>query len=101
MFKGGYQIVDLKGVNLEPDVAASVEAVKIPGIHAAIEGSHGKALMLSGIVIDGVEKNDQYIVFTVSSGTYTAPIEGGTLTITADDEVSIVEPDPAPDPEET
>lgn len=98
MLKGGYRIIDLKGNNLEPDVAATVETVIIPGIHDAIEGSHGKPLMLSGIVIDGVEKNDQYIVFTVSSGTYTAPIEGGTLTITSDDEVSIVKPNPEPDP---
>lgn len=63
---GGYKIVDLHDVNL----VTGANAVTIKGVHEAIESNHRKPILLSGLVVDGVEKASQYVVFTNASGTY-------------------------------
>ena len=85
MKNGGYKVIDLKDNNL----VTSAAAIEITGIHAAIENSYRKASLLSGIVIDGVEKNDAFITVTVSGSAYTISVYGKTITITSDDDVSI------------
>lgn len=82
--KGGYKIIDLKNVDL------TTENLKIDGIYNAIESNHRKAIMLSGIVIDGVEKDDCYVTLKIDSGNYVIEnVYGRTLTINDEDEISI------------
>lgn len=80
---GGYKIINLKDTDLTSGVG-----VTIAGTHEAIENSYRKPLLLSGIVIGSVEKNDVFVAFTVASNTYSTDIYGGTLTIDADDVVT-------------
>ena len=82
MRNGGYKIINLA------DVSLNGTAKKVEGVHAAIEHSYRKPLLLSGIVIDGVEKNDAFVAPTVSSGSYVIKVYGGTITITSQDMVS-------------
>lgn len=82
MRNGGYKIINLA------DVSLNGTAKKVEGVHAAIEHSYRKPLLLSGIVIDGVEKNDAFVTVSVSSGSYVIKVYGGTITITAYDMVT-------------
>lgn len=82
MIKGGYKIIDLQ------DVSISTEAVTIDGIYEAIENSYSKPLLLSGIVLDNVEKNDTYVTVTVSDTNYVITVYGYTITITNTDSVT-------------
>lgn len=82
---GGYKIINLKDTDLVSGVG-----VTISGTHDAIEGSYRKPLLLGNIVIGGVEKNDAFVSFTVSGGTYSTSIYGGTITVDADDVVTYI-----------
>ena len=82
MRNGGYKIINLKDVNL------TSTAAKVAGIHDDIENSFRKPLLLSGITINGVEKNDAFVAPTVSSGSYLFKVYGGTITVTSQDMVS-------------
>lgn len=84
MLKGGYKIIDLKDTNL-----TTAQAKTIKGIHEDIENSYRKAILLSGIVLEGVEKNDVFVEVSNSSGTYTITVYGKTITITSEDLVSL------------
>ena len=70
-------------------------ASKIAGIHAKLESHFRKAILLSDIVIDGVEKADRFVVFENSGGDYVGILyESITnaktyLTITDADEVTV------------
>lgn len=83
MQKGGYQIIDLKGLNFVVGTAQTVD-----GIYDKIEGTK-KPLYVSGIQIAGVEYHDTYVDFTVSTGNFVGTIYGKKITITADDKVTI------------
>lgn len=88
---GGYKIIDLHDVNLVTDS----DAVTIKGVHEAIESNHRKPLLLSGLVVDGVEKPSQYVVFTNSGGTFAAKLFDNasgkqlSITVTAVDAVQL------------
>ena len=82
MRNGGYKIINLK------DVDITSTAKKVVGIHDDIENSFRKPLLLSGITINGAEKNDAFVAPTVSSGSYLFKVYGGTITITSQDMVS-------------
>lgn len=56
--RGGYKLIDLKNINLNP----SGDAIKVPGIYDAIEGSF-KSIVISNYKIDGVDKPERAIVF--------------------------------------
>lgn len=85
MLNGGYKIIDLQGV------ALSGEAVIIDGIYEAIEGNFGKAIMLSGFNVGGIEKDDVFVNVNVDSGNFVIEVYGQKLTITDGDEVTIKE----------
>lgn len=85
MKKGGYKIIDLADVNL----ITGAEAITIRGIYEDIEHNFRKSLKLSGITIDGVEKNDADITVTVEAGDFKINVYGKEITINADDEVAI------------
>ena len=82
MGKGGYKIIDLKNVELNDD------AVTIDGIYEAIEGNYKKALLLTGLCIDGVEYAGAFTTASVDDGNYIMMVYGYTITITDDDEVT-------------
>lgn len=68
--KGGYKLIDLKDSKL----TVGGEGVTVKGIYNSIENSYNKPLILTGINIDGVEKNDVFINFANNSGSYVANI---------------------------
>lgn len=91
--KGGYKIISLHGKNLTVGGAGVV----IPGVYESIEENHGKATLLSDIVISEIERPDRFCYFGVDSGNYVSVI-GITpdvytlhITITSDDVVTLTE----------
>lgn len=83
--KGGYQIIDLKGNDL------TGASFTISGIYDALEGNYNKAILLSGIVIGGVEYDDVFTTPKVVSSNYVLDAYGYTLTIDNDDLVTMGE----------
>lgn len=67
--KGGYKIIDLKGLDFSEDMV-------IKGIHESIEDNYGKPLLFSGIVIDGVEKDDVFANAVVNGDGYDIKLYG-------------------------
>lgn len=86
MRKGGYQIIDLGGVNL--GTANSPAKPTIAGIYEKLEGTT-KAIMLSGIVIDNVEQKDRYCTVNVNDSSYVLTDCVYTYTINADGQVTL------------
>lgn len=83
--KGGYKLIDLKDSKLTVG-----EGVTVKGIYNSIENSYNKPLILTGINIDGVEKNDVFIDFADDSGSYVANISATKkITITNADLVTV------------
>lgn len=85
MLKGGYKIIDFADVALTTAGAA----VTIEGVYEAIEASYRKPLLLSGLNIDGTEKNDVFATPTTSDGNYVFTVYGKTITVTAADAVTV------------
>lgn len=80
--KGGYQTIDFKNQNL------TTAATVIKGIHNSIEGNHRKPLLLSNLVINGVEQADTFSTANTSGGNYVLSANGATITVTTDDNVT-------------
>lgn len=87
MLKGGYKIIDFHDINI-----TTGEGVTVTGVYEDIEKSHRKAIMLSGITIDNVEKPDCYVDCEVADGNYTFTAYGKTWTITNADLVTASNP---------
>lgn len=83
MKNGGYKIIDLKDVNL------STTPVVIAGIYNRVKDNYRKPILLSGIVIGGVEMADCFVDLHVSSTSYVGAVYNYTITITSDDKVSV------------
>lgn len=83
MIKGGYKIIDFKDVNILTGVGATV-----PGIYDDIKKSYRKAIMVSGITIDAVEKPDCFVDCEVSGSDYKFSAYGKTFTITSENKVT-------------
>lgn len=81
---GGYKIIDFHDVNITTGTGATLS-----GIYDAIKKNHRKAIMISGITIDNVEKPDCFVDCEVSGGNYTFTAYGKTFTITNADKVTI------------
>lgn len=83
--KGGYKLIDLKDSKLTVD-----NGVTVKGIYNSIENSYNKPLILTGINIGGVERNDVFIDFAYDSGKYVANISAKEkITITNADLVTV------------
>lgn len=81
--KGGYKIIDFKDKNL-------TSSPTIDGIYDSIENNYRKPLLLSGLVIGGVEKASVFAIATLSSTSFVfSNIYGYNITITDEDGVSI------------
>lgn len=87
--KGGYKIIDLKNTNFTVDEASTVK-----GVYEALESSYRKPILLSNIVIGGVERSDRFIIFSTSEGNFvseniwSAGYDTLRCTVTPDDEVT-------------
>lgn len=68
MLKGGYQIIDLENKNHEVGVGMVHE-----GIYDKIEGTR-KAIMLSGVVLAGVEYHDVFVQPVLDGSDYVTAI---------------------------
>lgn len=84
MLRGGYKIVDFKDVNITSDGGAT-----ITGIYEEIEGSYRKAVLVSGVTIDGVEYRDTFVDVSHSENNYSFSAYGKTFTIGNDEKVTI------------
>lgn len=85
MIKGGYKIIDF---NDAPFVTGG-STITINGIYDAVKGSYRKPLLLSGLNIDGTDRNDVYATPTISGSNYVFTAYGKTITITNADAVSV------------
>ena len=84
--KGGYKLIDLK----ESKLIVGGNGVTVKGIYNSIENSYNKPLILTGINIGGIERNDIFIDFAVNSGNYIANISATEkITITNADLVTV------------
>lgn len=84
--KGGYKLIDLK----DSKFTVGGDGITIKGIYNSIENSYNKPLILTGINIGGIEKNDVFVDFVVDSGSYVANISATEkITITNADLVTI------------
>jgi len=84
--KGGYKLIDLK----DSKFTVGGDGITIKGIYNSIENSYNKPLILTGINIGGVEKNDVFVYFSDDSGNYVANISATEkITITNADLVII------------
>ena len=84
--KGGYKLIDLK----DNKFTVGGNGITVKGIYNSIENSYNKPLILTGINIGGVEKNDVFVDFADDSGSYVANISATEkITITNADLVTI------------
>ena len=83
MIRGGYHVLDFKDKNI------TVTGVAIPGIYEGIEGSYRKAILTSGITLNGVEQRDTFVDPVYSNNSYTFVAYGKTFTVQKDGTVSV------------
>lgn len=76
MVKGGYKIINLNDITID-----TTNGTNIDGIYENLENNYRKPLLLSGIVIDGVEKADTYITITAGDNSFTFTAYGKTYTV--------------------
>lgn len=82
--KGGYKIIDFKDINLVTGIG-----IRITGVYDAIKSNYRKAILISGISIDGVKMADSFVELSVNGTSYTGTLYGKTLTISNTDAVTI------------
>ena len=83
MIRGGYHVLDFKDKNV------TTTGVTIPEIYEGIEGSYRKAILASGITLNGVEQRDTFVDPVHSDNSYTFVAYGKTFTVTKEDTVSV------------
>lgn len=90
--KGGYKIIDFKGINL----TVGGNAVKIPGVYEALEANYRKPTLIEGFVVGNVERTARFAVFGIDGQNFVSAIAISsqvdvlTCTVTPNDMVSLV-----------
>lgn len=84
MMRGGYHIVDFKDANI-----TTADGATIVGIYEEIEGSYRKAILVSGVTLDGVEQRDTWVDPVAGENNYTFTAYGKTFTVTNEEKVTI------------
>lgn len=84
MKRGGYHVIDFGDVNITTDGGAT-----IAGIYESIEGSYRKAILVSGVTIDGVEQRDTFVNPVSADNNFSFLAYGKTFTIANDEKVTI------------
>ena len=76
--RGGYIIIDFKGVAL-----TSGQAATVPGSYAAAENPYKKATLVSGLTVGDTEYPDFYATFAEGENGYSAAatVSGDSITI--------------------
>lgn len=82
MKKGGYKIIDFNGAIL------SGEAVEITGIYESIVNNYDKAILVSGVSLNGELQGDAYAAVTKNDNSVTLAVYDGVITVTEDDEIT-------------
>ena len=67
---GGYQIIDLKGVDLYGTEGAGVT---ITGLYDKIKGSR-KPILLENLVVNEVQYKNTFVIFTTVNGNFVAAL---------------------------
>lgn len=84
MARGGYQVLDIKNKDLTIG-----EATEITGTYETLEGNYRKAILLSNLVIGGVEYPNRFVEFGTEQSKFVThlSIDGGVtqLKLTIDD----------------
>ena len=80
---GGYKIIDLKNKSI------TTTGVTVDGIYKEIESSYRKPLLLTHIVINGVEKNDAFVNVVIQASIYKFSLYGYSWEINSADLVKI------------
>ena len=80
---GGYKIIDLKNKSV------TTTGVTVDGIYKEIEGSYRKPLLLTHVVINGVDKNDAFVNVIVQTSIYKFSLYGYSWEINSADLVKI------------
>lgn len=80
--KGGYKIINFKGIPLNKDSKVTIE-----GIYELIENSYRKPLLFSGVNIGGVIYPDMFIQAILTSARYEVTLDNVKLYITSDNGV--------------
>lgn len=80
MFKGGYKLIDFKENNI-----VLTKPTTIKGVYDAIEHNYRKPTLITGLVIDSVEKEDTFVNFEHVGNVY-----NGLLGMTANDKVLFI-----------
>lgn len=78
MTKGGYQIIDFSGIKFTRD-----KTVTVKNVHEKIESTR-KAILISGLEVDGVEYRDTFVNFNNESGNYVGSMYDVTINIGTD-----------------
>lgn len=85
--RGGYKIINFKNVPLETGGATMM----VDGIYEEIEGNHHKAIMISNLVLDGIEINETFVNPIIAGATFRLPLNNNkSIIITDADAVSVV-----------
>lgn len=79
--KGGYIIIDLENNDL-------TNSFTLEGVYERLEGNYGKAIQLTGITINSVEKADAFVIAKVDNSNFVIDVYGYTLAIDSDDLVT-------------
>ena len=80
--KGGYKIINFKGIPLNKE-----SKVTINGIYDSIENSYRKPLLFSGVNIGGIIYPDMFIQAILTSARYEVILDNVKIYITSDDGV--------------
>lgn len=83
---GGYQIIDLK--NIDIDSAGGINTITVAGVYDLIEATR-KPILITGIVIDGIEQHDAFAECKVSGSDFVLTTATRTYTVKADDTVTL------------
>lgn len=83
MKHGGYQIIDLKGVELTINTATQYD-----GIYDLIEGTN-KTCLVSGLNVAGTEYNDAYCDFAVNGSAFEGNVYNYTITVDSANKVTV------------
>ena len=84
--KGGYIILDLKGIPL-----ISGTAVAVPGAYEVVANPYGKATLISGLAVGDVAYPDFFAPFVEGTDSFAAAvvIGGNTIDIAVDDDDNV------------
>lgn len=83
---GGYVLVNAIGVDLSSESSTTINGIYNKFVNAI---GTGKLIIVQNIVNDDVSLSPAAIVATVSSGVVSFAVEGATVSITAEDAVTI------------